>query len=427
MRSGKRKDRAKKKQTQQLEQGEAPPPLPTDPPAIEEQAQHQAQPVFDSEVVHSMAPGGSSRVPVPSAAFMQRYLKRMEDKQVSDDREPKQALTTTKMDYEAGRSKGAALKQSLDFSTWSRWRIFVGVTLRQHAGLTWLAPQKESRRLVRAMAFWLYVFTHFMLIAWFFQDMVDACGERPVVNDCDCNAIGQIVNGTTSPAPVVDISDCTQYLGVEFLDSCGNCLFEQCTALKRVEEYEACVDSYLLVDTEVFKLEWFKAFTVVMTELLSAILMVCYNSAFSKMEVKDYRTLAEKRRIIVWWKGKELFGLIFAALWIAFCCLYLFQFILNQKGDTKAQFTAMIVTGVLTQALRPFITITGIWILLFAGKSYPMGRFLLTLFPRLYSFKHVVVKDPEDFVVTARERRQRKAYLRKQTHKLRQTARQRQR
>merc|ERR1719159_732207 len=69
--------------------------------------------------------------------------------------------------------------------------------------------------------------------------------------------------------------------------------------------------------------------------------------------------------------------------------------------------------------IKPMFAVTAIVLLLYYGAGIPMGRFLLTLVPALYDFKHSVYEKPEDIVAARRERSLRKDMLRKEVARLR--------
>jgi hypothetical protein len=161
------------------------------------------------------------------------------------------------------------------------------------------------------------------------------------------------------------------------------------------------------------------AFVVmVITSGVCSLMIALLNLSFKKKKVRDKRSIAEKLRIVQFWKVKELFGLFYAMVWISGMVFYLFMFAVNNNSSEYASKNGM---AMFMQWIKPLYGCYGIYLVVKYGARFPLGRFILVLAPGLLDLKHMVFESPEDLVAARRERNKRKGMLRKEVDRLRKT------
>jgi len=159
------------------------------------------------------------------------------------------------------------------------------------------------------------------------------------------------------------------------------------------------------------------AFVVtIATSTISAILIALLDFSFKKKKIRDKRSIAEKLRIVQFWKVKEMFGLFFAMVWISFWVYYLFMFAVN---NNSYEYYSKNFFAMLMQWVKPMGNCYLMYLVISYGAKFPFGRFILTLAPDLLDLKHMVYESPEDLVAARRERNKRKDMLRKEVSRLR--------
>jgi len=163
----------------------------------------------------------------------------------------------------------------------------------------------------------------------------------------------------------------------------------------------------------------FRAFVIVFfMSVATALVVALFNFSFVRNKIRTKKSLAEKLRIVQFWKLKELFALVFCVCWIIACVWYLFMYSLSKHGEREYASTMLMST--IMQWVKPFGMVFAVFIFIkFARK--PIPRFLLTLMPNLYDMKHTILEKPEDVVAARRERQKRKDLLRKEVNRLRKT------
>lgn len=186
------------------------------------------------------------------------------------------------------------------------------------------------------------------------------------------------------------------------------------------QEYDICMEQYLITIPN--SRDWFyKLCTmefVVMgfCAFLSFLIVFVYEFAFKKTKVRTKKSITEKLRIVQFWKMKELFAMAFAMIWIGCCIFYLMSVTLAAGAEDSA--ARYFVTAFLMKITGPYAAVFVLSFLILRAPRLPVGRFVLTLVPALYDFRHNVIETPEDIVATRRARQKRKDKLRKEVRKL---------
>jgi hypothetical protein len=195
----------------------------------------------------------------------------------------------------------------------------------------------------------------------------------------------------------------------------------QCDAYKAqlnalAVEYERCRAEAYFIDFLGFQMSAYAFIVTIATSTVSAILIGLLNFSFSKKKIRDKRSIAEKLRIVRFWKVKELFALFFAMVWISGCVYYLFMYAVNNNSTEYASKNGF---AMFMQWVKPMYSCYGLYLIISYGSRFPLGRFILVLSPGILDLKHAVFERPEDLVAARRERNKRKDMLRKEVNRLR--------
>mgnify|MGYP001414070683 CR=1 FL=1 len=316
---------------------------------------------MDDEPQHSMMPSAAASVSstaIPSNQFVQTYIARLEDK----ERLSKGSMYLGH-DVEIGgtKTKGQVLKDALDFSMWSRWKVFVSTTFRQHPALAWVNPEAGTRRVVRAFAFSIYMFTHIFFMLWLLPP--SPCSQKPQEVKCDL--------------PMMEGAD-VQELAV-YRQQAQMCEMRKDLYTSQLKNWEKCQAEEYIVYTRGFMMSWMDLVVAILTEIAASLVMGIYEAAFEKSTVYGHRTEWEKVRIIQFWKIKELFGILFGAVWSAFCVFYIFMRVVNAGDQGAIEQSSAMSFCLGEEIVKPFIPILILWSLLHFGRKLAMGRFVLTL------------------------------------------------
>jgi hypothetical protein len=411
---------------------------------------------------------GPKLVPIPSAHFIGRYMNRLEERQKAAPKEQIAAPVEEEGDdVEKGKdSRAYALRQKLDFTQWGNFAQFWGMTTKHHKALKWWGADTQNRRLVRCMTFWLYCFTHMYFVSVYSRDSEAACVEPPGYPDpiqIDCNLIEGETDSRRLTSFLVDTLDHPSVparfrhrfnnWGTELLlqgeklavfeerrlledrslqttettAAPTDAEFEaaarqaQCDAAKELAQaaytyYEECAKNTYLFNMGPFKMT-FRAFVIVFfMSVATALVVALFNFSFVRNKIRTKKSLAEKLRIVQFWKLKELFALVFCVCWIIGCVWYLFFYSLSKHGEREYASTMLMST--IMQWVKPF----GMVFLVFLFVKYarkPIPRFFLTLMPAMIDLKNTAYEKPEDVVAGRRERQKRKDLLRKEVNRLR--------
>jgi hypothetical protein len=263
-----------------------------------------------------------------------------------------------------------------------------------------MAAKADSLALLRAFQFWIYVFTYFFFVALYSVPGGEGvtCVEPPPAAEVKCN-IDPALNATEA---AVYQAQCDAYK-------------ENLNALH--VEYENCVATAYLINLPPLIQMSARTFVVLLaTSLVSSILIALLNFSFKKKKIRNKRSIAEKLRIVQFWKVKELFALFFAMVWISGCVYYLFMFAVNNNSRELAYKNGF---AMFMQWVKPFYGCYGMYLVVAYGARFPLGRFVLVLSPGILDLKHMVFESPEDLVAARRERNKRKDMLRKEVSRLR--------
>jgi C-terminal processing protease CtpA/Prc len=426
---------------------------PESPPAGESPTGDQeGEPMLEDEQAHQMAPptdSSGAKVPIPSSQFIMRYMNRLEERQRAAPQEQyrgKDDAETEQKDMEAQKSRAYTLRENIQVSTWNQWRIFVAIVQVKHRAFQWVAPQPDSIRLLRALQFWIYVFTHLAFMALYSRDYA-ICPQPPAAGEVTCN-LPDVADDTEAaavggrllrsiirmyqfvPEPMEWSDDFAAWQGRALAEEAVTVnatdlamMQAQCDAVKasvayQVIEYEKCVEASYLFNFSFFKMAFSTAVLTFLLSVVAGMLVGLLAFSFKKKKIRDKRSIAEKLRIVQFWKVKELFAIFYAICWIGMCVFYLFMFAVNEHGD---EYASTNIFSFLMQWLKPFGACYGIYLLITVGAKFPIGRFLLTLAPTIVDFKHMVYETPEDLVAARRERTKRKDLLKKEVNRLRKT------
>jgi hypothetical protein len=370
----------------------------------------------EDEATHEMAPPasvsgntqltGNARVPIPSTQFIGRYMSRLEERQKAAPKETFKAKDQEELDEEAARknadveaqkSRAFVLRESLNVVDWSGPKIFIGVMQSKHRAFQWMAAQAESMALLRCLQFWIYVFTYFALVAIYSRPDQADCTVPPAAADVKC-IIDPAMNATEA---AIYRAQCDAYK-------------ENLNSLQ--VEYENCQARAYFINLPFFKMSAYAFVVTILTSSVSAILIGLLNFSFKKKKIRDKRSIAEKLRIVQFWKVKELFALFFAMVWISLCVYYLFMFAVNMNNWEYASKNGF---AMLMQWGKPMINVYFIYLVISYGAKFPLGRFVLVLSPGIMDLKHMVFEKPEDLVAARRERAKRKDSLRREVQRLR--------
>merc|ERR550537_777124 len=161
---------------------------------------------------------------------------------------------------------------------------------------------------------------------------------------------------------------------------------------------------------------FFKFVTTILASFVSGALIGLLEFSFKKKKIRNKRSIAEKLRIVQFWKIKEIFALFFAMVWISCMVFYLFMFAVNNNNWEVASGTGV---AMFMQWVEPLFGCYITYLIVGYGAMYPLGRFVLVLAPNLLVLKHMVFESPSDLVAARRERNKRKDMLRKEVSRLR--------
>jgi C-terminal processing protease CtpA/Prc len=419
-----------------------------------EESHDMAPPTELPGVAEDAADSNARRVPVPSAHFIGRYMARLDERQRSAPKE-KLTVTETEGDEEKGKqSRAFVLRQQLDINTWSKLKTFWGITIQQHKGLKWWGPDTQHRRLVRALTFWLYAFTHLYLMALYSRDAGAACNEPPgypAEIKVDCNFGGHddeesedasrrllafVAEVESKPLAkpwahqfrtwgtrYLQADDAAELEGEEMSEEDKEALkqmqIEQCEEQKVVanaayEYFEECKRQMYMIPS--LQLSWTQFWIVLFSSICTSLIVSLFMFSFTKTVIRSRKPIAEKLRIVQFWRLKELFAMVFCVFWICGCVYYLFMYSVN---NPQREYATTNFAAIMMQWLKPFGLICAVMLLIYYGAKVPVGRFLLTLVPGVYNLKHMVYEKPEDIVAARRERQIRKEMLRKEVQRLR--------
>jgi hypothetical protein len=348
---------------------------------------------------------GNARVPIPSTQFIGRYMSRLEERQKAAPKETfkakdqEEGTAEKPADVEAQRSRAFVLRESLNVTEWSGVKIFVAIVQAKHRAWQWMATSADSLSLVRALQFWMYVYTYFFFVALYSRPEQADCTEPPPAAAVECNIDTQ---GNATKAALFQV---------------------QCDAYKAQlgqlhVEYERCMDNAYFINLPFFQMSSHAFVVMVITSGVCSLMIALLNLSFKKKKVRDKRSIAEKLRIVQFWKVKELFGLFYAMVWISGMVFYLFMFAVNNNSSEYASKNGM---AMFMQWIKPLYGCYGIYLVVKYGARFPLGRFILVLAPGLLDLKHMVFESPEDLVAARRERNKRKGMLRKEVDRLRKT------
>jgi hypothetical protein len=265
--------------------------------------------------------------------------------------------------------------------------------------MQWIAPKADSACLLRALQFYLALYTQFTLLAVY---------QLPGNGGVPC----------TEPPPAAQVTcnidpDMNQTQAAQFQAQC-DAYKEQLNRLH--VEYEACVANAYFINLGFFRMT-FRDFVVqILSAFVTAALLGCLAFSFKKKKIRDKRSIAEKLRIVQFWKIKEFFGLFFVMIWISGCVYYLFMYAVNNNHWDNFSKNFL---GSIQQYINPLVPCFIIYYLVKNGARFPLGRFILVLSPDLMDLKHMVFESPDDLVAARRERNKRKDMLRKEVSRLR--------
>jgi hypothetical protein len=289
------------------------------------------------------------------------------------------------------------LRESLDVGSWSGPKIFLGVVQSKHRGFQWMAYKADSVSLLRCFQFWIYVFTYFGFLAVY---------SRPEQADCTPPPPAGVVTCTIDP-------DMNATQAAQYQAQC-DAVQNQLLALQR--EYEQCQANAYFINIGPFQMSTYAFIVAIATSTASAILIGLLNFSFKKKKIRDKRSIAEKLRIVQFWKVKEMFGLFFAMVWISFWVYYLFMFAVN---NNTYEYYSKNFFAMLMQWVKPMGNCYAMYLIISYGAQLPFGRFILVLSPGILDLKHMVFESPEDLVAARRERNKRKDMLRREVNRLR--------
>jgi hypothetical protein len=376
-------------------------------------------------------------------------MNRLEERQKAAPKEQykgKELDVEKEKDVEAQQSRAYALRQNLQISGWKGMKIFFAIVQVKHRAFQWVAAQPDSIRLLRALQFWIYVFTHLAFMSLYARSF-SICPQPPAAGEVTCNlptgaeddanaAGGRLLQSIVrayqyAPEPLDWSPDFVAWQGRVLADEAVSVnatdlamMQAQCDAAKmavahQVLEYEKCVEASYLFNFSFFKMAFSTAVLTFLLSVVAGLLVALLAFSFKKKKIRDKRSIAEKLRIVRFWKVKELFAIFYAICWIGMCVFYLFMYAVNEKGDEYAS-TNMFAFAM--QWLKPFGQCAAIYFLITWGATKPVGRYLLTLAgSSLVDFKHMVYESPDDLVASRRERTKRKELLRKEVTRLRRT------
>merc|ERR1719313_2164630 len=263
------------------------------------------------------------------------------------------------------------------------------------------AAEAETQSLVRCFQFWIYVFTYFFFVAVYTRPDTMACGEPPAsAATIECN-IDPTMNATRQ-AMIQQLCDAKQ------------------AEMNRLQvEYETCVaQNYFIYFPPIIQMSIFDFILTMATSGATALLIGLLQFSFKKKKIKEKRSIAEKLRIVQFWKVKEIFALFFVMVWISATVFYLFMYAINNNTPEYYSKTGF---AMFMQWVKPMYGCFGIYLVISYGARIPFGRFILVLAPGIMDLKHMVFETPEDLVAARRERMKRKDMLRKEVSRLRKT------
>merc|ERR1719271_627735 len=106
----------------------------------------------------------------------------------------------------------------------------------------------------------------------------------------------------------------------------AHCDAKQYALEAQQREREACIERLYFINIGPFQMSTRDFVLTIATSAVSAILIGLLNFSFKKKKIRDKRSIAEKLRIVQFWKVKEIFGMFFAMVWISAFVFYLFMY-----------------------------------------------------------------------------------------------------
>jgi len=319
---------------------------------------------------------------------------------------------------------------------------------------------------VRCMTFWLYCFTHMYFVSVYSRDSPATCVEPPGYPDpitVDCNidmgdADARRLSSTWN-AFLVDTLDHptvparfrhrfnnwgtelmlqTENVERRLQEAADRALTEttaapvdaaaeraalqaQCDAALEVAQaaytyYEECSKSAYFFNIGPFKMTFVDFVLIFFMSVATTLIVALFNFSFVRNKIRVKKSLAEKLRIVQFWKLKELFALVFCVCWIIGCVWYLFFYSLSKQGERE--YASKMLMSTMLQWAKPFGMVFALFIFMKWARR-PIPRFFLTLVPEMFDLKHTAYEKAEDVVAARRERQKRKELLRKEVNRLR--------
>ena len=132
-------------------------------------------------------------------------------------------------------------------------------------------------------------------------------------------------------------------------------------------QYENCVaEAYFINFHPYFVMSGYALVVMLFTSGFAGLLVALLDIQFKKKKIREKRSIAEKLRIVQFWKLKEIFGFFFAMVWISGCIFYLFMFAVNTNTSEYASNNAF---AMIQQWVTPFGSCFGIFLIVAYGAT----------------------------------------------------------